>query len=150
MSSYATSSQYHFIKDAINFVSSLWVNIAWACDLNHFNICEFNPWLQVTSIKDFDPQHNMTPHSLISSSTQCKYSLLHLSHGTSVLKPSLIPSPPLSPSKPFPCYLHLIKPYSSHITLSIHWITISSISWSLLEYLLDINIEINQASVWLT
>jgi len=92
----------------------------------------------------------MTPHSLISSSTQCKYSLLHLSHDTSVLKPSLIPSPPLSPSKPFPCYLQLIKPYSSHIILSIHWITISSISWSLLEYLLDINIKINQASVWLT
>jgi len=51
MSSYATS-QYHFITDAINFISSLWVNIAWACDLNHFNTCEFNPWLQVTSIND--------------------------------------------------------------------------------------------------
>jgi hypothetical protein len=31
----------------------------------------------------------MTLHSLISSSTQCRYSLLHLSHGTSVLKLSL-------------------------------------------------------------
>jgi hypothetical protein len=38
--------------DAINFVSSLWANTAWACDLNHFNKGEFNPWLQVTSTND--------------------------------------------------------------------------------------------------
>jgi hypothetical protein len=31
--------------NAINFVSSLWANTAWACDLNHFNTGEFNPWL---------------------------------------------------------------------------------------------------------
>jgi hypothetical protein len=36
-----------------------------------------------------------------------------------------LPSPPLSPSKFLPCYLHLIKPYSSHIILNIHWKTIS-------------------------
>jgi hypothetical protein len=37
---------------AINFVSSLWPNIPWACDLNHFNTCEFNLWLQVTFTND--------------------------------------------------------------------------------------------------
>ena len=33
-------------------LSPLWANIAWTCDLNHFNIYEFNPWLQVTTINN--------------------------------------------------------------------------------------------------
>jgi hypothetical protein len=37
---------------AINFISSLWANISWACDLNHFNTFEFNLWLQVTFTND--------------------------------------------------------------------------------------------------
>jgi hypothetical protein len=50
----------------------------------------------------------MTLHNLISQSTSCKHSLLHLSHGTSIHKPSACPSPSLSPSKPFSC---LSSPY---------------------------------------
>jgi len=60
------------------------------------------------------------------------------------------PSPSLSTSKPFPCYLHLIKPYSSHIISSIHWIAISSILWSLLASFLDSNMVCSIKLQWLT
>jgi hypothetical protein len=43
----------------------------------------------------------MTPHSLISTTTQCKCSLLHLSHGTSVSKSLLDLHLRLVPRNPF-------------------------------------------------
>ena len=64
----------------------------------------------------FDPQHNMTPHSSISFSNQCKYYLLHLSHGTSVLKPSLALHLRLVPRSPFLAIFTLSSHTQSHHT----------------------------------
>ena len=118
---------------AITFVSSLWAISPWACDLNHFNTYEFNSWHQVTSTNDLILN---TIWFLIAwlvpwLNASTLFFTLAMYLGRQAIA---CPSPPLSPSKPFPCYLHLIKPYSSHIILSIHWKTISSILWSLLEY----------------
>ena len=47
-------------------------------------------------------------------------------------------------------WLHFIKPYSSHIISSIHWIAISSILWSLLASFLDSNMVCSIKLQWLT
>ena len=59
----------------------------------------------------------MTPHSLISSLTQCKYPPFHLSHGTSVLKPLLALHLCLVPRSPF----LVIFTLSSHSQDSLHF-----------------------------
>jgi hypothetical protein len=134
---------------AINFVSSLWANTPWACDLNHFNTCEFNPWLQITFTNDLILNTiwlliawlvpRLKASTLFFTLAMVPWSSSHRLPFTSALSLEALP-----------CYLHLIMPYSSHIILSIHWKTISLILWSLLEYLLDMNVEINQTSMWFT
>jgi hypothetical protein len=76
----------------------------------------------------------MTSHSLISSLTQCKYSLLHLSHGTLVLKSLLALHLRLVPqnlsllSSPYEAKLkshHIKHPLKNHFfnIMTLAWIS---------------------------
>jgi hypothetical protein len=62
----------------------------------------------------------MTPHGSISTSTQCKYSLLHLSYGTSVSKPLLAVHLRLVPQSPFLAIFTL----SSHTQVTSYYVSI--------------------------
>lgn len=61
------------------FFSSLWDVIPWALWFEPSHHIWVNSMASNHFFYLFDSQHNMTLHRLISSSTLCKYSLLHLS-----------------------------------------------------------------------
>jgi hypothetical protein len=74
----------------------------------------------------------MTSHSLISSPTQSKYSLLHLSHGTLVLKPSLalhLRFVPRSPSLLSSPYHAILKSHHIKHPLKNHFFNIVILTW---------------------
>ena len=84
----------------------------------------------------FDSPHSMAHHSSISSLTQCKYSLLHHSHGATKPLPlhfCLVPQGSLLPT--FTMSNHPQVTPCLESTLSSQLKTISSISWLLFEYL---------------
>ena len=98
---YCPLSQYYFIRFAIIFVSSLRANTCWSCDLNLSNTCEFSQLLQVTFTNDLILNTIWLLIAWLVHRLKCKYSLLHLSHGTSVLKPLLALHLRLVPRSPF-------------------------------------------------
>jgi len=98
----------------------------------------------------------MTPHSLISSSIQCKYSLLHLSHGTSILKPSLalhlrlVSQSPFLATSPYQAILkshhikHLLKNYFFY-SMILAWISSRYECWDQSSFsLIHIKTYMNQ------
>lgn len=111
---------------AIIFISYLQANIPRACDLNHFHTYVSPPCLQVTLTNDLILNTIWLLIDLLVSRFNAGtlfFTLAMIPRSQVVACPSLS----LSTSKTFPCYLHVIKTYSSHIILSIYWQTISSI-----------------------
>jgi hypothetical protein len=56
-------------------------NMTWTISTQHVSSIHGFKLLPLIIQQRFDPPHNMTPCSSISVSIECKYSLLHLSHG---------------------------------------------------------------------
>jgi hypothetical protein len=131
-----------FIRITNIFVSPFEANTNQPLCLYHFTIYEFKSWLEVILLMH---QHIITLHSWLVhrlSASTLFFTLVMVPRSTR-------PSPSLSSSKPFSCYLH---PITSHSWVTTYWTSIeriiSSILWTLLECLLDITVKINQSLVW--
>ena len=110
---YVISTQFLFIRVATIFVSLFLSkptleHVTWSISTHMRSIHGFRS-LPLMNQQRFDPPHNMTPHSSISTSTQHKYSLLHFYHGTSISKPSLVLHLRLVPQSSFLAIFTLLR-----------------------------------------